>query len=64
VIFSRLRHKDSKSKVIINLDCNSLVEFIEFGNMKDMIVGGVRPRHCEDPFKCECEDKSGQPCCI
>lgn len=54
--FQALRHKDLESKVDADVDCKSLVEFIEFRNMKDMDVGG-------DWFGC-CEGESGQPCCI
>ncbi len=38
--FQALRHKDSELEVDADLDRKSLVEFIEFRNMKDMIVGG------------------------
>ncbi len=63
--FQALRHKDSESKVDADLDRKSLVEFIEFRNMKDMIMGGSQPRYCEEsPFNCECEAESGKSCYI
>ncbi len=49
----------------VDLDRKSLAEFIEFRNMKDMIVGGGQPMYCEENlFNCECEAENGQPCCI
>lgn len=60
-----LKHKDSKEKVAANLDYKFLAEFIEFKNMKDMMVGGNGCGYCEEsPSNYECEAKSGQPCCI
>ncbi len=52
-------------KLAANLDRKSLVEFIKFKNMKDMMVGGDGCGYYEEsPVDCECEAKNGQPCCI
>ncbi len=60
-----LKHGEDKEKVAIDLANKSLAKFIEFRNMKDMMVGGDGCRYCEEsPLNCECETKSGQPCCI
>jgi hypothetical protein len=56
-----LRHKDSEEKMAANLDHKSLVRFIEFKNMKDMMVGGDGCGYYEEsPCDYECEAKSGQ----
>ncbi len=49
--FQALRHKDSKEKVVANLNYKFLAKFIEFKNMKDMMVGGDGCGYCEEsPF--------------